>query len=357
MWQIENHTPFAAGQGWVRDLNGAETWLVVVKATFDISPEGSTSISKKQPQVTRSPIYRNTPGSSSILYENDFVLAKKRTDIVVNGTAYASGTKAVKAFDAGFQVGPVKKVLRIFGDRIWESGGRILSAPQPVQRVPLTYERAYGGVDKNSPNPENDWYWPNPVGTGFVTTRSRISDTLPPNIEYPDQLITSWNSQPLPAGFGVIASHWRERAMLSGTFDDAWSESRQPLLPLDFDIGHYQSVPADQQAPVFFRGGEYVTLLNLTPEGLLRFTLPVIELYLETYFMDGERRPHDPPLLHTVILEPDFPRLSLVWHSAVECHAKAYRLCRTRIEVVDQVSGTEEEEEFEGEVDDLLSLI
>ena len=32
MWQVDNRTPFAAERGWVRDRNGAEIWLVAVKA-------------------------------------------------------------------------------------------------------------------------------------------------------------------------------------------------------------------------------------------------------------------------------------------------------------------------------------
>ncbi|MEP6652619.1 MAG: hypothetical protein ABJA82_04640 [Myxococcales bacterium] len=53
MWQIENRTPFAAGQGWVRDRNGAETWIVAMKTTFDVRLDGSTALASVQPK----PIY------------------------------------------------------------------------------------------------------------------------------------------------------------------------------------------------------------------------------------------------------------------------------------------------------------
>ena len=43
MWQIDNRTPFAAERGWVRDRDGAEVWLVAVKCTFDILPDGTTA--------------------------------------------------------------------------------------------------------------------------------------------------------------------------------------------------------------------------------------------------------------------------------------------------------------------------
>src|SRR4030095_10201571 len=209
----------------------------------------------------------------------------------------------------------------------------MLTSPEPFLTMPLTYERAFGGVDVGSPHPETDWYWPNPVGTGFVASRDRIDQTRPPTIEYPNHLITSGSSRPAPAGLGIVSSHWRSRALLAGTYDEAWSENRQPLLPVDFDIRHYQTVPEDQQSPAFLRGGEHVILAHLTPLGTLRFRLPQLDLVLMTRFMSGERQEHEPPKLHTVILEPDFPRVSLVWHSALECHARVYELEQTRIEL------------------------
>lgn len=357
MWQIENLTPFAAAQGWIRDRDGAETWLVVVKATFDVSPNGSTAVSLTQPDVTRSPIYRGDPESSSILYENDFVLTKRTTDVVLNGTAYAPPGTAVSSLDASFEVGPVKKKIRVLGDRIWKLGGFYLSDPEPFTRMPLIYELAFGGRDEGSANAKIDWYWPNPVGTGFVTSRARASDVRAPNIEYPDQLIRSWKSRPAPAGFGVIGSHWKERAGFAGTYDDAWSKNRQPLLPLDFDTRHYQVVPADQQAPAFLSGGEEVVLKNLTPSGDMRFMFPETDLFMETYFMDGERRNHEPPNLHTVIIEPDFPRVSLIWHSAMECHSKVYQLSKTRIEAVIPGMMNKMTEDDEGGVNDLRDLL
>ncbi len=38
---LNNKTPFAAERSWVRDRNGAEVWLVAVKGTFNILPDGT----------------------------------------------------------------------------------------------------------------------------------------------------------------------------------------------------------------------------------------------------------------------------------------------------------------------------
>ena len=106
-------------------------------------------------------------------------------------------------------------------------------------------------------------------------------------------------------------------------------KTRQPLLPVDFDDRFFQCAPIDQQASQFLRGGEQVNLLNLSSTGNLRFLLPKIYLGFETRFYDGSREIHKVRKLHTVILEPDFARVSLVWHSALPCHFKVQKLERT----------------------------
>jgi hypothetical protein len=352
MWQIDNRTPFAAAQSWVRDLNGAETWIVVVKATFDVAEDGTTSIASSQPQPNRSPVYRGEPAGSSIEYDNDFVLGKVTTDVVINGTAYAPSGRPASSVDVGFRVGSLSKVLRIVGDRHWTLGGTLLSAPVPFVTLPIQYENAFGGSDPASSTSEVHQHWPNPAGTGFLVSDDAVGVVRIANVEYPDDPVTSWRGRPKAAGFGVIASHWQERAGFSGTYDSEWERNRQPLLPTDFDMRHYQSVPRDQQAPDFLSGGETVALANLTPSGSLTFRLPILSLRLVTRFMDEERRPLPMSRLHTVIIEPDLQRVSLVFHSAIECHAKVYKLDHTRVEL-DRPETEDDSEEMIGGLLDL----
>jgi hypothetical protein len=332
VWQIDNRTPFAAERGWVRDRDGAEVWLVAVKATFSIKPDGTAEVAEEQPPVLRLPEHYGEPGKSSVRYDADLVLTKKTTDVIVVGHAHAPEGRPVAQLDVGFRVGPVQKVLRVFGDRMWGAWGA--TAPQPFTRMPIVYERAYGGVDPKSETPEKDWDWRNPVGTGFVAAGSHADGTRLPNIEDPNNLIGSRGDRPAPAGFGVIASHWQPRVGFAGTYDDHWMKTRQPLLAEDMDERWFQSAPADQQAPQFLRGGEPVVLLNLTPGGTLRFGLPKLYLGFETRFYDGSREIHRKRALHSVVLEPDQetgPRVSLVWHSALPCHFKVQKLERTLI--------------------------
>ena len=128
-------------------------------------------------------------------------------------------------------------------------------------------------------------------------------------------------------------------------------KSRQPLLPEDFDERFFQCAPVDQQTPDFLHGGEPVAMRGFSPDGDLRFHLPKLFFGFETRFYDGSSEIHKNKKLHTVILEPDFPRVSLVWHTALPCHFKTHKLQSTIISLKTDLSGglasvNEAEEEF-----------
>jgi hypothetical protein len=343
MWQIVNRTPYSAAQGWVRGLEGAETWLVVVKATFDIAPDGTTRIAAEQPPPVRSPVYWGEPGMSSIRYDTDFVLAKQTTDVIVNGAAHAPRGTALRQLDVSLRVGDIRKNVRVFGNRFWGVGAAWITAPEPFESMPLRFEHAFGGIDPKS-GEKGGFYWPNPVGTGFATTREHAANSRLPNLELVDAPIRSWDDRPAPAGFGVVASHWQSRAQLAGTYDAAWEGDRQPLLPHDFRIEHYQTSPRDQRPPSFLRGGELVVCRGMTPNGELSFQLPRVELALRSRFHGGDRVDHPPPMLHTVIIEPDAPRVSMVWHMAYECHARVYQLERTQVHLREEQPSLQDED-------------
>jgi hypothetical protein len=291
------------------------------------------------------PEYNGEPGKSSIKYESDLILTKKTTDVIVVGHAYAPNGRPVEDLDVGFRVGPVQKVLRVFGDRTWTGFGP--SAPRPFVKMPLVYERAFGGVDKKSEHPERDWEWRNPVGTGFAVKKANLADVPLPNIEYPDKPFRSWDDRHAPAGFGAICSHWQPRAGFAGKYDDKWMKERQPLLPADFNDHFFQCAPTDQQAPEFLRGGEPVALLNLTQGGNLKFFLPRVSLGFETHFYTGASEIHKMRQFHTVIVEPDFPRISLVWHTALPCHFRVHKLDRTIVTLKRRIGDRPEEDASE----------
>jgi len=229
------------------------------------------------------------------------------------------------------KVADITKTLRVFGDRYWTVSMITIAMtdPEPFEKMPIVYERAFGGIDQKSDNPKkHSWDRRNPVGTGFAVTAGHLSGQRVPNVEYPKSLI-SWK-QPRPAGFGPIARDWVPRVEFAGTYDEKWEQERLPLLAEDFDERYYLCAPEDQQASKFLQGGEPVDLENLTPAGLLHFNLPRLVLGFRTYFLDG-KVVHHRANLHTVILEPDVPRVIMVWHTMLPCHAKVLKLQKTTI--------------------------
>ncbi len=342
MWTVTNNTPFAAERCWVRDKDGAEVWLVAVKGTFLIASDGSTQIADQQENVCLAPVHRGAPATSSLLYDSDLNHTKLNTDIVLNGHAHAPSGRQALRVDVRLRVASVDKTLRVFGDRIWKRTlfGLSPGEPQPFEKLPITYERAFGGRDPGPTNaPHGAWDQRNPVGVGFALHRDHLIGRPLPNVESRDALIDRWNKRPEPAGFGAVAGHWTSRVKFGGTYDETWSRERQPLLPNDFDEHFYQCAPADQQARGFLTGGERVELFNLTPSGEMSFQLPLLTLGFKTDFDDGSSE-HHRGKLHTVIIEPDVPRVMLVWHSQLPCHHKVLKLETTHVTVKRRVSAT-----------------
>jgi hypothetical protein len=335
MWAINNQSPFDAERAWVRDRKGAEVWLVAVKGTFIINPDGTVTLSEEQEKVNFAPVYRGAPETTSLLYDSDLHHKKENTDVLIEGHAWAPDSQPLHKMDVALRVGSIQKVLRVFGDRLWRKSnlGMSIGRPVPFIKMPIIYERAFGGTDQVSNNPKHHgWESRNPVGSGFSTKSEHLIGKRLPNIENPTNLIRHWKDRPTPVGFGPIAGHWSPRVELAGTYDEKWEQERLPLLPDDFNDKFYQCAPLDQQVTGFLKGGEYVELLNLTPSGRLMFHLPRITIGFTTHF-EGRKNEEHRGILHTVLVKPDEKKLILVWHTNLECHHRVLKLTSTTIRI------------------------
>jgi hypothetical protein len=328
MWRLTNETSYAGGRIWGRDKDGVHEWIVVVKGTFDVQRDGKLVRAEKQvePLLVAEP--NGEDGNSSLRYEADLVGPKPTTDILLNGTAYAPKGRPATEFLVSLRVGDVYKQIKVVGNRTWKSGplGNGLSAAEPVARVPIAYERAYGGFDQSNPDPTKQRLdTRNPVGCGLITRAG-----LPaPNFEYPGERLEAAG----PAGFGPLASYWSPRRELQGTYDDAWKNGRFPLPPADWDPRSLLCSPPDQWPARHLRGGELVELENLTPDGKLSFVLP--KLYFNFRTMINNRTENHNSRLATVIIEPDHPRVILVWQSVLAV--------RNDVDYLDETIVTEKE--------------
>jgi hypothetical protein len=325
MWQIENHTPFGAQRAFARDRNGTETWLVAVKASYRIRPDGRIGIEEPSDPLL-APEYIGEPGKSSLKYASDLELTKPGTDIILHGHAYSPKDKPVSETGVLLKVGPVNKALKITGNRFYQNGisGVRPASPIPFFKMPLIYENTYGGTDHSKQKEGSVDYIPeNPVGTGFALKKKNLVGQKAPNIEYVG------NGNGKPACFGPIPADWMPRAQYGGTYDEKWMKTKAPFLPDDLDDRFFYCAPPDQQVPGYLKGGEIVEIYGMSPTGPLKFMLPSPDFTFKT-LLAGKVKEHK-ATLHTVILEPDIPGFSMVWHTSLACQNQDHQLIKTVI--------------------------
>lgn len=317
---LENRTPFAAATHVQLDAEGQEVLLVMISASFeDPAGEGTLAVAKDQLPVAFADDPLADRPLSSTRHEADIAPEKPACEVIVLGNAHAPGGQPAASVDVGLQAGPIRKVLTVTGDRAVVAGGA--SAPQPFRRMPLNWERAYGGaLDDGSCDPRN------PAGIGWKDARSADPAILTdlPNIAYKGDEGTV-----RPAGFAPVGRGWQPRLGLAGTYDDAWLASQWPLPPKDFDPRHNLSAPPDQWAEAL-PPGTAVTLVNMTPDGRWAFRLPALRAPLRLIYADRVDSAALTP--DTVILEPEIRRVTLKARHAI-------RLIRNRPRLQEAVFG------------------
>jgi hypothetical protein len=328
MLQLKNQTPFGAHIAILPDEDGVDSLVVTVKATFSIAPK--LDVAPEPVPIRFADEYWGEPGESSLKYAAEVHLAKPSTDVVMVGHAWAPGDKPVARLDVSVAVGNRRRAVRVTGDREWRPGFWFLPArmtsPEPFTKMPLVYERSFGGVHEIEGKKEVLFEPRNPVGKGFVGKRRGGSlKGLPlPNLEDQGHPVRDPKHRPAPAGFAFIPPAWEPRKSFAGTYDRAWQKTRAPYLPKDFDSRFFNAAHPDLVMPGYLAGGEPVEVVNASPSGPLRFRLPRAEL---TCVVTIAGRPENPPLaLETVLIEPDEARLSMLWRGAASCDKRALKV-------------------------------
>lgn len=324
MLQLKNPSPAMAAITVLPDADGVDTLFTIVKATFTLSR--APKLLEEQLPIRIADEHHGAPPLSSIRAPGDAGLTKPGTDVVLIGSACARGLRPVPQLDVALRVGPAAKVARVFGDRQWSTAGAgaVMSHPEPFVRMPLTWERAFGGVDQTERGPQAEPR--NPVGVGF-RARSRsigLHGQRVPNVEDPSALIAAPDDRPAPCGFAPVAPSWQPRLGFAGTYDDTWQTSRAPYLPRDFDSRFFHFAPPGLCVPGYLHGGEPLQLRGVLEEGELDTELPAITVTVR-HVLDGESCIRA-AALESVIIEPDRRRFALVWRSALPCDKKVLKV-------------------------------
>ena len=310
---------------------GVDTLYTVVKAAFRMSdPE---SAAEEQVPVAMADQYHGDPATSSIRGPTDVCLGKPGTDVLLVGSAWAPNGQPIWQMDVSITVGSLGKALRVSGDRVWSTRGGVgtIDWLTPFTRMPLTWERAYGGFEETESGRYMDPR--NPVGTGFRAPKGTrgVDGMAVANIESHSELISSPGDRPAPAGFAPIAPHWQPRVSYAGTYDESWQSARAPYLPDDFDPRFFHVAPNGLSSSTPLEGGERVELRGVTPSGFASFYLPRRQVRVD-YHVAGtvESRPGK---LETVLFEPDADRFVMVWRTELQCDKRALKISKVETTV------------------------
>lgn len=283
--RVANATDFVVHPASLYGHDG-ERVVAIVKSTWVLHAEGKGSEKKRRsPELVFAPrelargirfadIHWGDPAATSIRFPADLAIDKPGTDVVIVADACAPGGTPAPHIDVKVAVGPLERMLRAHGPRAWSSKGTAVGAATPAARVPLRWELAFGGRDEVElgvfiEEPRN------PVGRGIVADRAKLEGAPAPQIEAVELPIRSVESPTEPVGVGAVGRHWEPRRSHMGTYDPAWLDTRAPLPPKDEDPRYAVFGAPGLHAKTPLRGGEAVTLVNLSPRApTLRFSLP-----------------------------------------------------------------------------------
>jgi hypothetical protein len=317
--ELLNATPMLAGYTMGLKPDGRELLVVAIKGTFTIPSRGAPpQLADKQMPLIEADTFTGEPGLSAPVYETDYAPHKARCDVVLTGTAYAPKSEPVKQLEVGLQVGSFYKCFQVVGDRVWEVSFLSVraSAPMPFHFMPISYDRAFGGVDNlHLHENKHSAYMLNPVGRGYhqILDREFIEYTPLPNTEEIGQRVSKPRGQYRPMAFGPLGRGWEPRYRLAGTYDQTWLDNTFPFLPADFNEAYYQCAPVDQQID-YLRGGEEVKLINLTPSGYTTFRLPTLAVPVVFFLKKGGNQEVQ-AVADTLVLEPDAKRFMITWRA------------------------------------------
>jgi hypothetical protein len=218
---------------------GGALWVtVVVKATFELIHGEAARLVAPEPVRTAD---EPRAGGGSLLHARENAPHVPGAGVVLSGRACAPAGKLVPSMSVRLGISRdrplIDKTLHVFGARSAASP----SAVTPFQKIPLVYERAFGGPGVSE----------NPVGTGAP------GSPWLPNLLDP-------RAPRRPAGFGPLAGSWTPRRAFLGGADPGLLE--QPVLevPPGFDWRCFQPAPADQQLDAL-QGDEWIVLDGMHP--------------------------------------------------------------------------------------------
>ncbi len=346
---------------------------VLLKRTYTFQDGGGCDVAdedQQEPICFEEVTYEelDPPRVSPVQVDNDLFAFRRKTDLVVQGSAYAY-VNDVSMTHVSARIGTFERTIRVYGERRLIrgiNGELVFDLPEPFDSIPIRYDRAYGGVDvtafKRRPAPlmlrelaqvmpqfpiatDTPFHYArNPCGRGFLIEddEESLAAVEVPNLEFPFDPITperlavrsvhGWVDAPLPACMDWQSAGWFPRiAYLGGALfppdykgpvretELGWAAAElvdiQPVtchpeepLRMEFTQGASAGMSLDYVAP-----GELVQLRNLHPVyPFCTFRLPdevpraVIELGAGNW---NGLEPH----LNAIVIRPEEDQVVMIW--------------------------------------------
>lgn len=314
----------------MKDKRGAERLVVILKYTFAVDAAGQVEVvSDGVDPYLADEFNGDDPAASSIRKPSDLADDKPGTDVLLVGHAHPQRRDATQV-EVSLRVGPIHKGARVHGLRVWKPGNLGGLSPGPAlairEPVPLLYELAWGGLDLSDPErPVGEAR--NTVGRGVAREPRALVGQPAAQIEELSRPIGA--SGNTPVGFGALHRHWQPRASFAGTYDQAWMDTKMPLLPDDFDPRFHVTAPPDQWSELPLRSDEMVEVKGATPEGSWRFQLPRVTPGFSSFV--GAKRSEHRTHLDTFLIDADARRVELTFRAAVPLPRKYEMLDSVRI--------------------------
>ncbi|MSP23891.1 MAG: DUF2169 domain-containing protein [Myxococcales bacterium] len=280
----------AAARGLLWRRRGALQLTVVAKGRFAFQHD-RVMIRVQAPSIAHADMHHDGDPARSLLRASDLVPFRPRIDVTLSGHACAPGGRPVRS--SAVRLGLfreaealIDKVVHVYGERAFAG-----AQPEPFERMPLTYERAFGGPGCDE----------NPVGVGAAG--GGMPNLVDP--ERPDR----------PIGFGPLAASWKRRRQW--VTRAAVRKLAQPVPVVDeVDWRYFQAAPRDQQIAAI-RGDEWLVLDGMDPT-LLRLTTRLPEARASARWFDGEGPGESLAMvLDAIAIDVDAHEVTFAWRAVV----------------------------------------
>jgi len=196
-----------------------------------------------------------------------------------------------------------------------------MSAIAPFTEIDIKFENAFGGTE----------YEKNLVGKGYAKNIEATHNLKLPNLEDPNNLIATWNTQPQPMCWGFYGKGWQPRLEKAGTYDQDWLDNISPELPFDFNWDFNNGAMPDLIKDCL-NGDESITFINCDSTGSYSFTLPNVTLQVAVDFGSGEEK--IPMVLDILCVMIEENQIYLVWRGQVSCQNRLDSLKTVKIDEV-----------------------